>query len=185
MSGKKNVIVLGFDGLDPYYLNKFLNKLPHLRKVIQEGCFGILKSTIPPVTPGAWVGITSGTNPGKSGILGFFKFDRTAYRFKLISARDKQVKDVWDIISNNGYTCGLVNVPVTYPPKRIKHFMISGRFTPGRVAAFPKSLERSLKSAGYISFIDITNLAFICANKRLIRINIEKEITNEICVASL
>ena len=54
------VVVLGFDGLDPFIIEKFIDRLPNIKHLIQEGFFVKLQSTIPPITSAAWTCTTSG-----------------------------------------------------------------------------------------------------------------------------
>ena len=44
----KKVIVIGFDGLDPVLVRKLLNKnkLPHFKRIIEQGCFNGNKSSL-------------------------------------------------------------------------------------------------------------------------------------------
>lgn len=66
-------LILGLDGgtfeiIDPLIKQ---NKLPNLSYLIKNGCHGILKSTIHPITAPAWTSFMTGVNPGKHGIYDF------------------------------------------------------------------------------------------------------------------
>lgn len=67
------VIVLGFDGVDPELLEKFMGegKLPHLASLRQTGTYLPLGSTLPPQSPVSWAAFATGMNPGKTRIFDF------------------------------------------------------------------------------------------------------------------
>lgn len=142
----QKVLVLGLDGLDPKLITKWVErrKLPTFEKIIEQGCFGRLKSTIPPITVPAWPAMFSGKNPGK---LGFFDFWKKAGKteFEYVSSHLFKGQMIWDIISDEGMKTGVVDFPVTSPWK-INGFMISG-FTPQKLdRAYPPQLKEELIS---------------------------------------
>ena len=70
------MIVLGFDGVDPRWLERWANegKLPNLKKLMDaNGGRGYrhLGSTNPPQSPVAWATFSTGTLPGDHGIYDF------------------------------------------------------------------------------------------------------------------
>ena len=52
----KKVLILGVDGLDPKLLQEFVEEgvLPNFKKLITEGDFKPLQTTMPPLSPVAW-----------------------------------------------------------------------------------------------------------------------------------
>ena len=50
------VLVVGWDGATFDVIRPLVaeGKLPNIAKMMQDGTWGTLRSTIPPVTPGAW-----------------------------------------------------------------------------------------------------------------------------------
>lgn len=71
------VFVLGFDGLDYELARKLLDagKLPHLSALAKKGVFAPLSPTMPAQSPVAWSAITTGKNPGETGIDDFLVRD--------------------------------------------------------------------------------------------------------------
>jgi len=69
------LIILGFDGVDPDWMNKWMDegKLPNLQRLKELGDYSELQSTIPPQSPVAWSSFATGTNPGGHGIYDFVK----------------------------------------------------------------------------------------------------------------
>lgn len=130
------VLVLGFDGADWELISKWANegKLPNFKKLMELGVAGPLESTIPPITPPAWTSMTTGKNPGKHGIYSFIKIEKTneSWKKSIYTSKDKKSKELWDYISNSI----VVNVPFTYPPKKIDGIMITGMLTPSLESEF-------------------------------------------------
>ncbi len=69
----RQLIVLGFDGMDPVLCEQMMNegRLPTLAKMRDAGGFRPLGTSTPPQSPVAWSSIITGTNPGKHGIFDF------------------------------------------------------------------------------------------------------------------
>ncbi|MGH9759761.1 MAG: alkaline phosphatase family protein, partial [Blastocatellia bacterium] len=69
----KKVMFIGLDGATFDLLDPFINKglMPNLKKLIQDGAKGLLETSIPPITPTAWVSWMTGKNPGKHGVFEF------------------------------------------------------------------------------------------------------------------
>ena len=68
-------MILGLDGATFDVMLPFIKekKLPTLAYLLENGAWGELESTIPPVTAAAWPSFMTGENPGKHGILDFMK----------------------------------------------------------------------------------------------------------------
>jgi predicted AlkP superfamily phosphohydrolase/phosphomutase len=75
------VIVLGFDGVDARYTERWMNegKLPNLAKLRAEGTFRALRPTVPAQTPVSWSTFTTGIDPGRTGIFDFLRRDPKTY----------------------------------------------------------------------------------------------------------
>lgn len=71
------VLVLGFDGLDPHLLDRFMQagKLPNFSRLAATGNYRPLGTTIPPQSPVAWSTIITGLDPGGHGIFDFVHRD--------------------------------------------------------------------------------------------------------------
>jgi predicted AlkP superfamily phosphohydrolase/phosphomutase len=75
------VIVLGFDGVDARYTEKWMNegKLPNLARLRESGTFRPLRPTIPAQTPVSWSTFSTGIDPGRTGIFDFLRRDPKTY----------------------------------------------------------------------------------------------------------
>src|ERR1041385_3360088 len=78
---QQKVIVLGFDGVDAKYTEKWMNegKLPNLARLRAEGTFRPLRPTVPAQTPVSWSTFSTGIDPGRTGIFAFLRRDPQTY----------------------------------------------------------------------------------------------------------
>jgi predicted AlkP superfamily phosphohydrolase/phosphomutase len=120
-------------------------KLPTFQYLAKNGASGILKSTIPPVTPAAWTTFATGLHPRKTGIFDFFYQDEN-YEYNLVNATHLKSRTMWDILSFYQKKSIVVNVPMTYPPKQINGVIVPGMFTPRhRFTTYPDSIKQELQ----------------------------------------
>src|SRR5207248_1415394 len=80
-AAQQKVIVLGFDGVDARYTEKWMDegKLPNLAKLRQMGTFRPLRPTVPAQTPVSWSTFSTGIDPGRTGIFDFLRRDPKTY----------------------------------------------------------------------------------------------------------
>ena len=66
-------LIIGLDGATWNVIKPLAEegKLPTFKKLMEEGVWGNLESTVPPVTGPAWVSFATGRNPGKTGVFDF------------------------------------------------------------------------------------------------------------------
>ncbi|HEX8170924.1 MAG TPA: alkaline phosphatase family protein [Thermoanaerobaculia bacterium] len=78
---QQKVIVLGFDGVDANYTERWMNegKLPNLARLRAEGTFRPLLPTTPAQTPVSWSTFSTGIDPGRTGIFDFLRRDPKNY----------------------------------------------------------------------------------------------------------
>jgi predicted AlkP superfamily phosphohydrolase/phosphomutase len=95
---------------------------------MSEGVHGPLESTLPPVTSPAWPTFATGKNPGKHGVFDFIR--SMGGQFELVNASSLRAPTLWDMLSEAGHTVGIMNVPVTYPPRPVNGFVIAGMLSP-------------------------------------------------------
>lgn len=124
------ILVIGIDGgtFDLVHPWAEAGDLPNIARLMAEGIYGPLESTLPPVTAPAWSTFATGKNPGKHGVFDFIL--PMGGRYDLVNATSIHAPTLWQIISEAGRKCGVMNVPVTYPPAPINGFIIGGMLSP-------------------------------------------------------
>ncbi len=126
----RKLIIIGLDGATFDLIKPWAaeGKLPTLAKLMQEGVTGELESTLPPVTSPAWPTFMTGKNPGKHGVFDFIR--PRAGTFDMVNASQIKGKLLWEILGEAGYSVGVLNVPITYPPRKVTGYMVPGLLSP-------------------------------------------------------
>jgi len=124
-------------------------RLPHLADVMRRGVAAPLSSTLPPASPAAWSSFITGTGPGKHGVIQFYQFGTDRYEPHLVNARRRHGEAFWEIAGRQGVEGGIINVPVTYPPRAFNGFIVGGLLSPGlnRGAVSPPDVLDDLLAA--------------------------------------
>ena len=147
----KRVLIIGLDSAPWDLITQWVRggKLPTIGSLMAEGAAGILRSTFPPISPAAWSSFATGMQPGKHGVYDHIHRRAGTYEYTPTNARVRDGKTLWQIISEQGGTVGVINVPETYPPEPVNGFLIAGMDTPGQDAEFcyPPALIRELEEA--------------------------------------
>lgn len=149
---KRKVFILGLDGATFDLIDPFVEEglLPNLESIMKEGVRAKLNSTILSHSPPAWTSFATGKNPGKHGILGFTKMSPDSYELKLVYGLHNKAKTLWEMLSEKGKKVIVMNIPMTYPPKRVNGLLISGLDAPSTSSQFtypPELREEILKIA--------------------------------------
>ncbi|ADC66050.1 type I phosphodiesterase/nucleotide pyrophosphatase [Ferroglobus placidus DSM 10642] len=113
----KRIVVVGIDGGSWNILKPMCdrNELKGLKKIIENGSWGFLESTLPPLTAPAWVSFYTGKNPGKHGIFDFVKLENG--KMKLNRSKDVKGKAIYEVLSNYGIRSVIIALPLSFPPK--------------------------------------------------------------------
>jgi predicted AlkP superfamily phosphohydrolase/phosphomutase len=123
-------LIIGLDGATFDLIKPWAaaGKLPTLAKLMQDGVTGDLESTLPPVTSPAWPTFMTGKNPGKHGVFDFIR--PRAGTFDMVNASQIKGKLLWEILSEAGYSVGVLNVPITFPPRQVNGYLVPGLLSP-------------------------------------------------------
>ena len=148
---RSRVLVIGLDGATFDLLLPWLEdeSLPHLAELWSHSSFARLRTTIPPITASAWTSFQTGKNPGKHGLFDFTQYRPGSYETPFVNARSVQAEPLWVTLSRHGKRVVVLNVPVTYPPRAVNGYMISGLLTPSTKVEFtyPPGLYQELVDA--------------------------------------
>ncbi|MEW6553605.1 MAG: alkaline phosphatase family protein [Actinomycetota bacterium] len=144
---KSRVFVIGLDGgswnvIDPLIAR---GKMPNLGRLREEGAWGRLMSTLPPVTCPAWFTFSTGQRPSRLGIYDFRGISRGSDRIRMHTYKEIRQPEFWDLLMEEGYTCGIINDPLVYPRKPHRGYIVPGFITPQEeFGSFPAGLMAEL-----------------------------------------
>jgi len=156
------VFVFGIDGAPPELIfDKWLDELPTIKKLIENGSFATLNSTVPPVSAVAWISMSTGKHPKDHGVFDYiYRKDNSYDDVRVISADIMKEDSVWNILSNYNKKSIVCLIPVTWPIKPFDGVMVTGFLTPGteKRYVYPYEFKQDVESMFDEPFvIDIQN----------------------------
>ena len=155
------LLILGLDGatLDLVEAWAKAGVLPNFARLIHEGTWGRLASTVPPATFPSWTTFMTGVNPGRHGVFDFARRVQNSYRVHFTNATYRKAPTVWRLLSDAGRRVSVLGLPGTYPPENINGYTISGFDTPVTTRAdasfvHPRSFAAEVERLGGFPFAD-------------------------------
>jgi predicted AlkP superfamily phosphohydrolase/phosphomutase len=144
------VAFIGIDGVPFSLLADNPDRFPHFAALAEEGSAGPIESIVPPESSACWPSLTTGVNPGETGVYGFQDRETGSYDTYVPMGRDVQATRLWDRVTDDGRQASVMNVPVTFPPQRNVQRMVSGFLSPGvKKAAHPEEFRDELDAMDY------------------------------------
>lgn len=119
MSGVgRRAIIIGLDGLSVAVYRALRGRgfLGAIGSLESRGVMGSI-DMVPPLTPPMWTSISSGVNPGKHGIYSFNLVDPRGRVVRLHNAADVMHPRLHDMVSYNGYSSLVANLPLSSWPR--------------------------------------------------------------------
>ena len=132
----ERTVVIGLDGGNWPLVDEWIadGRLPAFERLRDEGAWGTSRSYLPPVTCPNWKCYASGKNPGKLGVYWWERIETDNQEMVLPDATDFTSPELWDYLNDAGMETGVINLPMSYPPRELDGFMIAGG---------PRSRERN------------------------------------------
>jgi predicted AlkP superfamily phosphohydrolase/phosphomutase len=149
MATVNKVMIIGLDCFEPSFVfDLWRNDLPTLSKLMKNGIYGKLESTLPAITVPAWMSMMTSRNPGTLGFYGFR--NRKDYSYDELSFANStavKVDTVWKILGRYDRKSILLSVPQTYPPKPVNGCLIGCFLTPNTDSdyTYPSELKEEIK----------------------------------------
>ena len=123
-------LVIGLDCAAPEILLNHPD-LPHIRSLMERGCYGRLESVIPPITVPAWMCMSTSQDPGSLGVYGFRnRMDHSYGGLGIVNARSFTAPAIWDVLGERGKRVVVVGVPPSYPPRKLNGVSVGCFLTP-------------------------------------------------------
>ncbi|MFB6354071.1 MAG: alkaline phosphatase family protein, partial [Halobacteriales archaeon] len=119
------VAFVGIDGVPFHLVEDNPDVFPNLSALAEDGSAGAIDSIVPPESSACWPSLTTGVNPGRTGVYGFQDREVGSYETYVPMGRDVQATRLWDRVTDAGRDATVMNVPVTFPPQRDVQRMVS------------------------------------------------------------
>ena len=152
---KKRIIIIGLDGVPYRLIQEFSNNgtMPNINRLITEGIFKQMESSIPEISSVAWSSVITGVNPGEHCIYGFTDLAPETYRTIFPNFDSLKAAPFWQ--KNDAERSVIINVPSTYPAKEINGVLISGFVALDlKRSTYPPSLIPQLNNMDYRVDVD-------------------------------
>ena len=126
------VFVLGLDGAPPRMVfGEWKKHLPNISEMMKEGCYARMKSSIPPSTIVAWSSFCSGYDAGQLGVYSYtHQLKKNSNKRMFTNSTCVKKPLIWDELSKKGLKSNVLNIPLTFPAKKINGIMITDFLTP-------------------------------------------------------
>jgi predicted AlkP superfamily phosphohydrolase/phosphomutase len=151
-SGVSRTLLVGFDGATLGLCDRWMGEggMRTLAAIMDRGCSGMLRSTIPHNSAVAWTSLSTGANPGRHGIFDFVLPRPGGYGYRVATRQDRHVPALWNYASEAGARVAVVNIPMTFPAEPVNGIMVSGMDAPGldERAVHPPGLLQELRRVG-------------------------------------
>jgi predicted AlkP superfamily phosphohydrolase/phosphomutase len=143
----QRLLILGLDGatwtvLDPM---RRLGLMPNLDALVCRAAHGTLRSVVPPVTSAAWTSMMTGCGPARHGVFDHRYYDTVAGQMKVNHSARVRVPTFWHLLSDAGRSVVSLNVPVTFPPLKVRGVVVSGMDAPhidAALSGYPEFAQR-------------------------------------------
>jgi len=160
--GRRKVMVLAIDGLDPRLLRQFVKRgrMKHFERLMGSGHMKDLGTSLPPQSPVAWSDFISGGDAGVHGIFDFihrdpgtllpyFSSSRVSgggralglggWRIPLSGGGVELLRrgpTFWQILEERGVECMVFKMPANFPPSAGDSRTVSGLGTPDLLGTY-------------------------------------------------
>jgi len=124
--GQGRLFVLGLAGVSHSFVLRAAQSglMPNLALLLDQGGLARMNSVVPAVSTVAWATFATGVNPGKHGVFGYVDREPNPFGTHIPTARDLKVPTFWEVLGRAGKRVGVINVPLTFPPKAVNGFMV-------------------------------------------------------------
>ena len=150
------VLVIGFDGMDPQLLERFVGEgaMPNFARLMKQGDYKRLATAIPPQSPVAWADFITGMDPGGHGIFDFVHRN-LATRMPMSSMSEvteptrtltigpyvlplagggvrslREGRAFWQTLADQGIAARVIRMPANFPPADCEQESLAGMGTP-------------------------------------------------------
>jgi predicted AlkP superfamily phosphohydrolase/phosphomutase len=160
MDRKVKFIMVGLDGLISDYMERYVKegKMPHIKRLLQQGSYSKVLPAFPVDTPTNWTSFATGAWPGTHGIVGFavhLPRDPLTKIHETLNTSLCQAEYIWDVAEENGMSPFILTYPGAWPSTMRKGVVIQGMhgdcsFSPEQQSP-PSSRRNTIDSPAYYS----------------------------------
>ncbi len=141
-------VVLALDGV-PYSFIKDMYEKGEF-KHLGSPEYHKMSSVYPTISSVAWSSFMTGKNPGKHNIYGFVDRKSNSKNLQICNSKDLKSQTLWEYLSEKKKKVFVMNVPLTYPPRKVNGKLVSGFLCSNLIkGTYPKEFASELYKLGY------------------------------------
>ena len=140
------VFVIGLDGSTWRVIIPLVKegKLPSLSRLLKESYWSILLCAERATSPLVWTSIATGKKAEKHGIFDHTVREPGTYEAVPVKSYHRKVKAIWNILSENKKSIGLIDWYVTFPPEKVKGYIISRLTSDEKDKTYPEEIQKDI-----------------------------------------
>src|SRR3984957_17411471 len=126
----RKVLLIGWDAADWKVINPLMDagKMPHVRRLVENGVTGQIATLHPPLSPMLWTSIATGKRPFKHGIHGFSEPTPDGRGVQPVTNLSRKTKAIWNILNQNDLRSIVIGWWPSHPAEPINGVMVSDHF---------------------------------------------------------
>jgi len=155
----RKLLLIGLDGATWKIIKPWVDRgqLKMFKKLMSEGVWGELESSMPPFTIPGWECISTGKTPETLGIYSFMM--NQGYKFFPYTTRVDKRFWIWNILSNAGLKVIVANNPSLFEVGPVNGVLVCGfLYKDKNNFAYPPEVMTELKGMGYMVDTSDVNL---------------------------
>lgn len=121
------LFIFGIDGGTFDIIERLIAEklLPNLAALLSRGASARMDCTWPPHTGPGWTSLVTSCHPGHHAIYQFFDMQERDYRARVVGSNDYGCSTIWEWLALQGWTMGLINIPMSHPPRSLPGYQIT------------------------------------------------------------
>lgn len=123
------VILVGVDAATSSFINRLRHQggVENISHIIENGCWGQLRSATPLKSPVLWTTIATGKTHSKHGVSDYVVKRPGKMRSVPVTSQSRKTSALWNIVGNWDEV-GVINWWATWPVEKVNGFIVSDRF---------------------------------------------------------
>ena len=114
---QKKLAMIGIDAGDLLFVQSHAQRLPNLRRLLEDGTVRRLETSSKWLTGSVWPSFYTGTSPGEHGIYHHLQWDHDAMRVRRVSAEWLYAEPFWYRLAREGLRISVLDVPMSFPSR--------------------------------------------------------------------
>jgi predicted AlkP superfamily phosphohydrolase/phosphomutase len=151
------LVILCLDGTPYSLIQKLISYgiMPNLDSLVKTATIRPMNSVLPTVSSVAWASFLTGRSPAQHGIYGFIERNPETMDVFVPTAQNMIGRTLPEVLSEQDKRVFSMNVPISYPPRKVNGIEISGFLCPDiQKGTYPQGIAAKLQNMDYRIDVD-------------------------------